>query len=101
MPCLLLSEFQTEDLPKLKEDCRMYFNLASPFHSPNVSVPFHSNKVMKDLGVGLGINSMQGREANHQQLDSFAEFSRVKNRWEKVFRHEHVTDLVKAAKSLH
>ena len=84
-----------------KIELETFFNLASPFHSPNVSVPFHSNKVMKDLGVGLGINSMQGREANHQQLDSFAEFSRVKNRWEKVFRHEHVTDLVKAAKSLH
>ena len=43
----------------------MYFNLASLFHSSNVSVPFHSNKVMKDLGVGLGITSMQGREAIH------------------------------------
>lgn len=46
---------------------------------------------MEDLGVGLGINSMQGREAKHQQLASFAEFSLVKDRWEKVFRHEHMS----------
>ena len=82
-----VSDIKTEDLPKLKEDCRMYFNLASLFHSTNVSVwtmghcvPFHSNQLMEDLGVGLGINSMQGREAKHQQLASFAEFSLVKNR---------------------
>lgn len=53
-------------------------------------VPFHTKQLMGDLGVGLGINSMQGREAKHQQLASFAKFSLVKNRWEKVFRHEHM-----------
>jgi len=34
---------------------------------------------------------MQGRESKHQQLASYAEFSLVKNRWEKVFRHEHMS----------
>ena len=93
-----VSDIKTKDLPTLKEDCRMYFNLASLFHSTNVSVwtmghcfSFHSNQLMEDLGVGLGINSMQGREAKHQQLASFAEFSLIKNRWEKVFRHEHMS----------
>ena len=92
-----VSDIKTEDLPKLKEDCRMYFNLASLCHSTNVSVwtmghcvPFHSNQLLEDLGVGLGINSMQGREAKHQQLAYFAEFPLVKNKWEKVFRHEHM-----------
>ena len=87
-----VTDIKIEDLPQLKEDCRMYFNLASLFHSTNVSVwtmrhcvPFHTNQLMEDLGVGLGINSMQGRKAKHQQLASFAEFSLVKNRWEKVF----------------
>ena len=93
-----VSDIQKDDLPKLKEDCRLYFNLSSLFHSVNVSVwtmghcvPFHSSQLMEDLGVGLGINSMQGREAKHQQLASYAEFSLVKNRWEKVFRHEHMS----------
>lgn len=93
-----VSDIEKEDLPRLKEDCRMYFNLASRFYSTNVSiwtmghcVPFHSDQLMEDLGVGLGINSMQGREAKHQQLASFAEFSLVKNRWEKVLRHEHMS----------
>ena len=53
-------------------------------------VRFHSKQLMEDLKVDLGINSMQGREAKHQQLASFVEFSLPKNRWEKVFRHEHM-----------
>lgn len=93
-----VSDIKKEDLPKLEEDCRLYFNLASIFHTTNVSVwtmghcvPFHTRQLIEDLGVGLGINSMQGREAKHQQLASFAEFSLVKNRWDKVFRHEHMS----------
>ena len=33
-----VSDINTEDLPKLEGDCRMYFNLTSLFHSTNVSV---------------------------------------------------------------
>lgn len=69
-----ISDINNKDLPKLEEDCRLYFNVASMFHS-NVSVwtighcvPFHTGQLMEDLGVGLGINSMQGREAKHQHL---------------------------------
>lgn len=93
-----VSDIKKEDLSKLEKDCRLYFNIASLFHTTNVSVwtmghcvPFHTRQLMEDLGVGLGINSMQGREAKHQQLASFAEFSLVKDRWEKVFRHEHMS----------
>ena len=55
-------------------------------------VPFHTKQLFEDLGVGLGINSMQGRQSKHQQLASFASFSLVKHRWAKVFRHEHMSD---------
>ena len=43
-------------------------------------VTFHTRQLIKDLGVGLGMNCMQGREVKHQQFPSFAEFSLVKNR---------------------
>ena len=74
------------------------FNIASLFHTGNLSVwsmghavLFHTKQLFEDLGVGLGVNSMQGRESKHQQIASFAEFSLVKNRWEKVFRHEYMS----------
>ena len=41
--------------------------------------------------VGLGINTMQGREAKHQKLGTYAEFSLPKERWEKVLLHEHMS----------
>ena len=55
------------------------------------AVPFQTKQLVEDLGVGLGINSMQERESKHQQIASFAEFALVKNRWEKVFRHEYMS----------
>lgn len=95
-----VSNISSSDLPNLEQDCRQYFNLTSLFHSANLSVwamgycvPFHTKQLFEDLGVGLGINSMQGRESKHQQLASFASFSLVKHRWSKVFRHEHMSNI--------
>ena len=85
-----VSDIKAEDLPKLKEEYRLYFNLASLFDSTDLSVwtmghcvPFHPKQLMGDFGGCLGINSMQGSESKHQELASFAEFSVVKNRWKK------------------
>ena len=36
------------------------------------------------------LSPLASKSCGGSQLDSFAEFSRVKNRWEKVFRHEHM-----------
>ena len=88
-----VSNINLSDLPKLEQECKQYFNLVSLFHSANLSVwamghcvPFHTKQLLTDLGVGLGINSMQGRESKHQQLALYASCSLVKHRWEKVFR---------------
>ena len=62
-----VSEIGKSDIPKLQSEYKQYFNLASLFHSTNLSVwtvghavPFHTTQLLEDLGVGLGINSMQG-----------------------------------------
>ena len=41
--------------------------------------------------VLFGINTMQGREAKHQKLAQYAEFSLPKERWQNVFLHEHMS----------
>lgn len=51
----------------------------------------HSRSLFSAFGSGLGISTMQGREAKHQQLANYAEFSLPKERWEKVFLHEHMS----------
>jgi len=44
-------------------------------------------------GTGLGINTMQGREAKHVQIACFARNSQYKQRWYQVFRHDHISKL--------
>ena len=92
-----VSNISSSDQTKLEQDCRQYFNLASLFHSANLSVwamgycvPFHTKQLFEDLDVGLG---MQGRESKHQQLASLASFSLLKHRWAKVFRHDHMSNI--------
>jgi hypothetical protein len=70
-----VSDICNTDLSKLESECKQYFNISSLFHSVNLSVwsmghavPFHTKQLVEDLGVGLGINSMQGQESKHQQL---------------------------------
>lgn len=74
-----VSNISSSDLPSLEQDCRQYFNWPSLFHSANFSVwaigycvLCHTKQLFEGLVVGLGINSMQGRECKHQQLASFA-----------------------------
>ena len=83
-----VSNVSSSDIPKLEQDCRQFFNVTSLFNSANLSVwamgysvPFHTKQLFEDLGVGLGINSVQGRESKHQQLASFASVSLVKHTW--------------------
>lgn len=53
--------------------------------------PYHSSSLFSAFRVGLGVNTMQGKEAKYQKLATYAEFSLPKDRWEKVFLHEHMS----------
>ena len=79
-------------LQELKDSCKMYFNACSLLLgsvSPTVwtighAVPFHTELLFNKLGFGLGVNSVQGREAKHATLSS---------RWVMVFRHDYITGI--------
>ena len=63
-------------LDELKVKCKKYFNSYSLFLNsvtPTIwnighAVPFHAKKVFDEFGLGLGVNTMQGREAKHIQI---------------------------------
>ena len=58
-----------------------------------VAIPYHTSKLYQKLGYGLGLNSMQGREAKHVKLVKYVENTcnaRKSLRWWTVFRHEFV-----------
>jgi hypothetical protein len=44
-------------------------------------------------GMGLGINSMQGREAKHVRLSEFAKHSTKSTRWSMVLRHDYMCNV--------
>ena len=90
-----------EDLAKLPQLCHDYFTAVALFGS-SVSgtvwsighlVYAHSKQMFDKYGAGLGINTMQGREAKHVQIASFARNSQYKQRWYQVFRHDHISKL--------
>ena len=57
------------------------------------AIPYHTSQLFETLGFGLGLNSMQGREAKQVKLAKYVKHtSNVKNsmRWSIVFRHEFV-----------
>ena len=56
-----------------------------------VAIPYHASKLHQKLGYGLGLNSMQSREAKHVKLSKYVEntcSARKSLRWWTLFRHE-------------
>ena len=89
-----------ENLAKLHQLSHDYFTAVAMFGHVNGTVwsighlvyP-HSKKLFDKFGVGLGINTMQGREAKHVQIASYARNSLYKKRWSQVFRHDFISKL--------
>jgi len=92
-----VTNIDQSDINKLKDDCYKYFSVVKVFFHVTLSVwtvgycvPLHTQQLFDQFGCGLGLNTMQGREAKHQQIKEYAEHSTHNNRWEKVFQHEYM-----------
>ena len=89
-----------EYIDELRKSCTHVFNTCSLFLSVNPTVwtigyaiPVHAQITKSKFNCGLGINTMQGREAKHVKIAKYAEHSLPANRWSLVFRHEYITTL--------
>ena len=86
-------------MDSLKTSCQNYFNTVSLFLSsvtPTVctlgyAIPYHAKLLFEKYGLGLGINTMQGREAKHTMIKEFARHSTLSLCWQHVFRHEFIS----------
>ena len=71
-----------EQVDELKTLCHDYFKANLLFLkgvNPTVwtlgyAIPHHTRKLFEELGHGLGLNSMQGREAKHVKLAMYIEY---------------------------
>ena len=95
------AEVSIEQVENLKILCQQFFNASNllltditpTMWTVGVALPYHTSKLHQKLGYGLGLNSMQGREAKHVKFAKYMENTcnaRKSLRWWTVFRHEFV-----------
>ena len=83
--CLLMNrvtDIDQKGIDDLEKSCQEYFICSSLFSTTvtlsmwtvGLYAPYHSRSLFSAFGVGLGINTRQGREAKHQKLAPYAEF---------------------------
>ena len=53
--------------------------------------PSHTKCLFQRLGLGLGSNTMEGREQKHQKIYKYMQNSTQNERWQFVFRHEFIS----------
>ena len=94
----LYSRIHIDDiqLESLSDECEQHFcQVLFLQFSPTTwtigkAIPFHAKKIYQELGFGLGLNTMQGREAKHAKLAAYVKNTTRGNRlrWMQVFRHD-------------
>ena len=95
-------EISREQFVELESKCQLYFNthaLLLDGINPTTwtigyAIPYSTQQLFKGSGFGLGLNSMQGREAKHIILAGYVQNTCNVNknqRWWMVFRHEYIS----------
>ena len=57
------------------------------------AIPYHAQILFQKFAFGMGINTMQGREAKHSVIAKFAAHGTLALRWKLIFRHEFISSL--------
>lgn len=94
-----IESFNNDLLYKLEVHCKELFKLCVLFDIPSKpspslwalckAVPYHARITLAEYGLGLGVNSMEGREQKHQSISKYANNTTFQNRWPMIFRHEY------------
>ena len=69
----------------------LYFNVNPTVWSLGKVVRQHTKEMKAKYGLGLGLNSMEGREAKHIAISKYASKTVYMYRWVQVFRHEYIS----------
>ena len=92
-------EITLDQIDQLSIACYEYFKVNSLFLPSSVNptvwtlghiVPTHCRQMLEKYGQGLGMVTMEGREAKHIFLKKLSENTTYQNRWVEIFRHEYV-----------
>ena len=91
-------EITDEEVSDLEHACKVFFTVNSLFfsHHPTawtlgLVVPVHVKEMKAKYGMGLALNSMEGREAKHISISRYCNNTSYQSRWKQVFMHEYVS----------
>ena len=81
--------------------CKLFFNCCSlmlcdvtpTIWTVGYAIPYHSKLIYDKYGVGLGINTMQGREAKHIKIQQYAAHSSHATRWNHILKHGYLSNV--------
>ena len=90
-----------EEVNKCKNACQLLFNanvlllksVTPTLWTAGYAIPRHLQILFDQYDMGLGLNSMQGREAKHVRLSQFAKHSTKSTRWSMVLRHDYMCNV--------
>ena len=69
----------------------LYFHVNPTVWSLGNVVPQHTREMKAKYELGLGVNSMEGREAKHIAISKYCANTSYMHRWEQVFKHEYIS----------
>ena len=61
------------------------------FWTIGYTIPYHAQILHGNYGLGLGLNSMQGREAKHVRLSQYSRHATLTDCWNLVLRQDYIT----------
>ena len=85
-----LNEIKQEELSLLRCCCVFDAKISPSLWKLCNVVPFHAVKCLSLYNMGLGCNTMGGREQKHKTIGKYAGNTTYQNRWPMIFRHEYM-----------
>ena len=94
-------EITEHEVKQCQQACQLFYNICALMLkevTPTVwtigyAIPRHIKILFEKFEVGLGVNSMQGREAKHVRLAQYAKHSTKSTRWSMVLRHDYIANV--------
>ena len=93
-----VTDFDEKLLCEMEKSCRLLFksrSLTEDRVTPSLwtlchAAPYHAKLTLRDYGLGIGVNTMEGREQKHQAINKYSNNTTYQNRWPMILRHEFI-----------
>ena len=93
-----VTKFDKKMLSEMEISCGLLFksrSLTEDRVTPSLwtlcnAAPYHAKLTLCESGLGIGVNTMEGREQKHQAISKYSNNTTYQNRWPMILRHEFI-----------